>query len=601
MQLLLESVGADKMNKLCLCALLITTLVGGLFLVVIFDSVVVQASTDVSGVLVSDDVWTKSGGPYFLTGNLLVGNGVILTIEAGATVNLNDYYLMVNGTLRVIGGDAEHVQFNGGEIVFTPHAESWDAQTGSGSVIEYADFASTSLGTSSVALKVCDNYLLSLEVGGGSVVSGNTVVERMNVNSGDYVAVVSNNTILGDVRVSGSAVFSFNAVSGETTISNDSPVISNNTLSGGVAVAGGSPIISDNIILGGLQASEPQTKYSPYSPTIKCNTISSGVSLSSIEELLELSFNTIYGGVYVPSGYVMISNNTINGGINLSPEGNFKVNATILNNNITGGAIGIRLAPTSNIFLYASSRTDAYISGNTIIGCETAGIQVGGSGNTQAGHTPLYNLAVIEENTIINCNYGIDGTRKDTVRNNIIAYNKYGIEVSSVVEGNIVFNNTYGIAGGQDIQNNLIMNNTYGITGGGTLIIANTIVNNFVGVESNFTTFAHNNIYDNSEYNIRFGSGYNTNVEYNWWGTTNIQAINQTIYDYKNDFFIGKARFVPILTEPNPEAPPIQTPTLPKTSSIPEFSSLTILLLALAVASVVVIYRRHMNVLDKNA
>jgi hypothetical protein len=56
---------------------------------------------------------------------------------------------------------------------------------------------------------------------------------------------------------------------------------------------------------------------------------------------------------------------------------------------------------------------------------------------------------------------------------------------------------------------------------------------------------------------------------YNWWGTTDIQAINQTIQDYKTNPSIGKVNFAPFLNELNPQAPsqqninltPAPTPT----------------------------------------
>jgi len=49
----------------------------------------VQASTDVIGIITSDTTWTKVNSPYSLMGPTAVGEGVTLTIEAGATVNLN--------------------------------------------------------------------------------------------------------------------------------------------------------------------------------------------------------------------------------------------------------------------------------------------------------------------------------------------------------------------------------------------------------------------------------------------------------------------------------------------------------------------------------
>jgi hypothetical protein len=48
-----------------------------------------------------------------------VNNGVTLTIEPGVTVNLNSFYIRVNGTLTARGTDNDKISFNGGYIVFT--------------------------------------------------------------------------------------------------------------------------------------------------------------------------------------------------------------------------------------------------------------------------------------------------------------------------------------------------------------------------------------------------------------------------------------------------------------------------------------------------
>ncbi len=48
--------------------------------------------------------------------------------------------------------------------------------------------------------------------------------------------------------------------------------------------------------------------------------------------------------------------------------------------------------------------------------------------------------------------------------------------------------------------------------------------------------------------------------------------INQSIYDFKNDFNVGTVYFVPFLTEPNPQAMPnpnAPLPTIPTDSPSP--------------------------------
>ncbi len=48
---------------------------------------------------------------------------------------------------------------------------------------------------------------------------------------------------------------------------------------------------------------------------------------------------------------------------------------------------------------------------------------------------------------------------------------------------------------------------------------------------------------------------YPINATYNYWGTTDQQAINQTIYDFKNDYNLGSVAFVPFLDLPNSQSP----------------------------------------------
>ena len=70
--------------------------------------------------------------------------------------------------------------------------------------------------------------------------------------------------------------------------------------------------------------------------------------------------------------------------------------------------------------------------------------------------------------------------------------------------------------------------------------------------------------------NIYSSSKESVNAAYNWWGTTDTQAISQKIYDNKNDFHLGTVTFEPFLTAPNPEAPDVSyvpTPTPSPTDS----------------------------------
>ena len=114
-----------------------------------------ETGTQVSGIISSNTTWTKANSPYFFTGNALVNNDVILTIEPGVTVYLNDYYLRVNGTLSAKGLSTEQISFirnstlfggfsQDSAIQFTSNSKGWNEITQTGSKIEYT-FLNSSL------------------------------------------------------------------------------------------------------------------------------------------------------------------------------------------------------------------------------------------------------------------------------------------------------------------------------------------------------------------------------------------------------------------------------------------------------------------------
>jgi hypothetical protein len=197
----------------------------------------VKAATNVSGIISSDTTWTKANSPYNLTGNVLVDSGVTLTIEADTTLNFNDHYIRVNGSLTiqpdvtiniksVVGGGSIQVNgvmtargtstnpihVNGGSyyyawiappvyssIVFSQSSVGWNEQTGSGCIIENVILSSTNIDINN-SPKITDNTFIN--------------------NSG-------------------------------VTVSGGSPVISKNTINGPISISGGSPTISNNYIKNG--------------------------------------------------------------------------------------------------------------------------------------------------------------------------------------------------------------------------------------------------------------------------------------------------------------------------------------------------------------
>lgn len=73
----------------------------------------VNGQTSISGNIVENTRWTKSGSPYNVVGPTSVAEGIVLTIEAGVTVNCTSYLgIVVKGTIVASGVVGDSVYFN---------------------------------------------------------------------------------------------------------------------------------------------------------------------------------------------------------------------------------------------------------------------------------------------------------------------------------------------------------------------------------------------------------------------------------------------------------------------------------------------------------
>lgn len=214
--------------------------------------------------------------------------------------------------------------------------------------------------------------------------------------------------------------------------------------------------------------------------------------------------------------------------------------------------------------------------------------------------------AVISNNTLTtlpspsSASIGLSAGVNDVVFGNVISNSTFGISAAglgSVISNNVISNCKIGVQfniaySSCIIENNLITNCSQSgiIVGSGPCIIQNnTITDNYIGIQqpSSQATMIYNNFENNSQSISLVGvysfGGISTDVNaaYNWWGTTNQQAINQTIYDFKNNFNLGTVNFIPFLTAPNTEAmpnpnAPILIPAPTSTPSISPFNNQTL-------------------------
>ena len=247
-----------------------------------------------------------------------------------------------------------------------------------------------------------------------------------------------------------------------------------------------------------------------------------GLMSISVSSSAELTNDTILGGFYVYGGSPVITGNVIGGGISVS-----------------GGS--------------------PIISENTI----HSSINWHGSGELR---TEMGQTALIADNIIYDVPPGYPG----------ITLSGYSLDSNLIIERNLITTGIYPGNDGIDIAMNENVNCPVSI-------INNTIVNNDIGIHITRgvpQSISNNNIYNNT-FNVKSGESNLIDCSNNWWGTTDQQAINQTIYDNKNDFNLGTVNFVPFLKAPTSQTTPSLSTSPTSTPSTPEFPSIIIVTIAL--------------------
>lgn len=102
--------------------------------------------TPIGGVVSANTTLTAIQSPYLVTNNLLVQEGITLTIEPGVILKFEEgIYLQIDGELRAVGTPTDTIVFTKNDNVtegwrglnFTPLAVNYDAENNSGCILSY--------------------------------------------------------------------------------------------------------------------------------------------------------------------------------------------------------------------------------------------------------------------------------------------------------------------------------------------------------------------------------------------------------------------------------------------------------------------------------
>jgi plastocyanin/aerobic-type carbon monoxide dehydrogenase small subunit (CoxS/CutS family) len=383
-------------------------------------TITIVSNSNLSGTINNDTTWALSGSPYTITGNVLVSNGVTLTIQPGVVINFSDdFKILVKGNIISSGTSESLITFNG------------NSSEGSNQMII---FKSTNLSNSTITYNVFNGPQKAIQLADESEGNEDSTKnsEILTVTYSDF-----NNAGLYTKGYSTSAELKFeNSTFDDLIIKGYYPRSEPITFTN--CVINNSSIDSDAYNLG----------ISIISSTIKNSNITMGCC----------SANFLFNGS-------IVYNSNISNGMGSPVNGLFKV----VNSFFVSSSINLpssHFVSEKSIFFSKNSASDMLSIGNTEISnssfigydetLSSTGIKISGrAGYNIGGNTN------ITYSTLLNFNSGLVFDGKNTIsiaNNNIFSNNLYNVK-NNTSSDLILENNYWGTSTEAEIQNLLYDSN----------------------------------------------------------------------------------------------------------------------------------------------